>query len=76
MNKATKTRDKPAVEPRASSIPQFCQAYGISRASFYNLAKAGNAPDTISVGRRRIITNESAKKWEAAMAANSQAEAA
>lgn len=69
MNKpATKPQVKPTtVETRAYSIAQFCQAYCISRASFYNLKKSGNAPAILNVGRRTLITNAAAESWEAAM---------
>ena len=52
---------------RALSIAQFCLAYGISRAMFYNLDKLGTAPATINVGRRRLITNAAEDTWLAAM---------
>jgi len=58
---------QPTTEQRALSIAQFCQAYGISRATYYNLAKAGNAPAILKIGRRSIITNDAAKSWETAM---------
>jgi hypothetical protein len=34
---------------RASTIEQFCAEHNISRATFYNLAKVGQAPRTIYV---------------------------
>jgi len=70
---ATTRKKQVTVETRAFSIAQFCQAYGISRATFYNLKKANNAPATIQVGRRPLITTAAAETWEAAMTASSQA---
>lgn len=60
------------IETRAYSIDQFCRAYGISRATFYNLKKDGKAPAVLNVGRRPLITIPAADAWEVAMAANSQ----
>ncbi|NBQ67731.1 MAG: hypothetical protein EBU46_02420 [Nitrosomonadaceae bacterium] len=67
MNKLTATPCSLSVEKRALSIAQFCQAYGISRASFYNLKKSGNAPAILNVGRRSLITITAAETWAAAM---------
>lgn len=72
MSKPTANpQNNPPVEARALSIAQFCQAYGISRASFYNLKKSGNAPAILKVGRRPLITTNAAATWEAAMTAAS-----
>jgi predicted DNA-binding transcriptional regulator AlpA len=54
---------------RAFSIPEFCESYGFSRASFYNLDAQGKAPATINIGRRRLITDSAAQAWELAMQA-------
>lgn len=51
----------------AFSIEQFCKAHSISRAKFYLLLKEGNAPKIMQVGRRRLISIESAKKWRECM---------
>ncbi|MCB1984111.1 MAG: hypothetical protein H6936_17150 [Burkholderiales bacterium] len=63
MNKPVATPNNLLVEKRALSITQFCSAYGISRASYYNLQKSGNAPATLNVGRRRLITTDAAEAW-------------
>lgn len=64
--------NKPAaVETRAFSIAQFCQAYGISRATFYNLKKSGNAPAILNVGRRKLITTSASEAWAVAMTTTS-----
>lgn len=70
-NPAANSQNTPPVETRALSIARFCEAYGISRASFYNLKKNGNAPAILNVGRRSLITNAAAVAWEAAMTAAS-----
>jgi hypothetical protein len=54
-------------EKLASSIPDFCVAHDISRATFYNLLRDGLAPETMVIGRRRLITVEAARKWRERM---------
>lgn len=50
-----KTATPPAAIPRAGfSIPGWCAAIGISRASFYNLP-ATQKPKTARIGRRCIV---------------------
>lgn len=51
------------MEKLAFSIDEFCKAYGICRASFYNLAKRGQAPAVMRVGARRLISAEAAAEW-------------
>lgn len=68
MGKPTaKTQNNPPIETRALSISQFCEAYGISRATFYNLKKSGNAPAILHIGRRSLITISASEAWVAAM---------
>ena len=50
------------------SIKQFCAAHGLSRTLFYSLQKQGKAPDMMVVGRRRLISVESAAAWREKMA--------
>jgi predicted DNA-binding transcriptional regulator AlpA len=47
-------------------VNEFCAAYGICRATFYNLRKRGEAPRLMRVGSRTIIPIESADEWQAA----------
>jgi predicted DNA-binding transcriptional regulator AlpA len=51
------------VERRAFSLNQFCEAHGISRAMFYKLLKAGQAPRCLKVGTKVLITTEAAAAW-------------
>jgi hypothetical protein len=51
--------------PDAYSIAGFCAAHSISRASFYNLLKAGAAPRIMRVGARVLISREAAAAWRA-----------
>lgn len=54
----------PAVTGRkASSIDEFCHQHSISRAFFYKLQKLGQAPATMQVGARQLISEESASAW-------------
>lgn len=57
------------IEIQAYSINKFCEAHGISRAKFYLLIKEGLAPKIMQVGRRRLISIESAKQWRKDMEA-------
>jgi hypothetical protein len=52
-----------AMPTGAFSIRQFCAAHDISEAMFFKLKAMGLAPDTMSVGRRTLISIESAAKW-------------
>jgi len=47
----------------AFTIDAFCAAHGISRAFYFKLQKAGQGPDVLAVGRRRLITADSAARW-------------
>jgi predicted DNA-binding transcriptional regulator AlpA len=52
-----------STEPQAYSIAQFCTAHSISRATFYNLLNQGRAPAVMKVGKRTLISIESALEW-------------
>jgi predicted DNA-binding transcriptional regulator AlpA len=54
---------------KAYSIAEFCFAHGISRATFYNLRKVGQAPKEMSVMGRRLISDEAAAQWRRQMEA-------
>ena len=51
----------------ANSIPSFCQAHGISRATFYNLMKRGEGPTVMKVGKRTLVSDEAAAAWRRRM---------
>ena len=55
----------------ARSITDFCRAHGISRATFYNLAKIGKAPRTMRVAGRRLVSIEAERDWRRQMEADS-----
>lgn len=47
----------------AFSIAEFCDSHGISRAFLYQLWARGEGPKPAKIGRRAIITTESAARW-------------
>jgi hypothetical protein len=51
----------------AYTIGEFCEAHRISRSKLYELFDAGLGPRTMSIGTRRIITQEAAADWRHAM---------
>ena len=46
-------------------IPEFCDAYSISRSKFYEILKAGFGPRIMKVGRRTLISVKAAEEWRA-----------
>lgn len=58
----------------AYSIPEFCAAHCISRATFYNLIKAGQAPRLMAVGGRKLVSREAAAEWRRAREADATRE--
>ena len=65
-----KSRTQSAAVPQtprlALSIPEFCEAHGISQGFFYKLKKQGEGPREMKVGARTLITFESAAEWRRA----------
>ena len=53
----------PPLPRLALSIPEFCEAHGISEGFFYKLKKQGEGPREMKVGTRTLITFESAAEW-------------
>lgn len=45
------------------TVTEFCRAHRISRPTFYEWAKRGDAPRVIALGNKRLITQEEAEKW-------------
>ena len=56
-------RPRPPTPRLALSIPEFCEAHGISEGFFYKLKKQGEGPREMKVGTRTLITFESAAEW-------------
>ena len=51
------------VPPAAYTVPEFCEAHRISRATFYNQKNAGLGPALMYVNARVLITFEAAADW-------------
>ena len=47
----------------AYTIREFCEAYRLSRSGFYNALARGEAPALMRIGRRVMISRESAEEW-------------
>jgi hypothetical protein len=60
----------------ASSIDQFCEAHGISRAFYYKLEASGRGPRVMAVGRRILISAEAAADWRREMEERTAVQAA
>ena len=58
---------------QAYSVAEFCRQHSISRALFYKLRKEDKAPQTMRVGRRTLVSQESASLWRKAMEVQSNA---
>jgi hypothetical protein len=56
--------------PAAYTIAEFCRLHGqLSEATFFNLRKRGDGPVVMKVGRRTMISAESAAAWRQRMEA-------
>ena len=58
--------DQP-VTTLAFTIPQFCKAHNVSRSQYYELRKDGRAPVEMEIGRKKLISHESAADWRRRM---------
>jgi predicted DNA-binding transcriptional regulator AlpA len=50
-------------ERDAFTIPEFCRRHGFSQAKYFELASAGEGPRVMRLGRRVLISRESASDW-------------
>lgn len=58
--------DKQAIAFRqASSVDEFCAAWGIGRTLFYALVKAGKIR-VIHLGRRTLVPSSQSEEWQRA----------
>jgi hypothetical protein len=64
-SKATPIRGPPVLPAAvlAFSIKQFCAAHGVSEAMFFKLVRQGEGPALMKVGRRTLVSIESAERW-------------
>ena len=58
-------RAPPAVPPACFTIKTFCAAHHLSEAMFFKMREMGIGPACMQVGRRVLITFESAARWRA-----------
>jgi len=58
------------------TIDEFCQGQKISRAYFYLMQKAGNAPRSYKLGRVTRISRDAVREWIAAREAETAGVAA
>ncbi len=49
------------------SVQNFCRVHDMSRSQFYELRKLGLAPRLFYIGRKPLISAESAAEWRARM---------
>jgi hypothetical protein len=52
---------------QAMTFRQFCESYSISLSYLYELLAAGRGPDTITLGRKRLISSAAAAAWLVAL---------
>ena len=63
------SRTEDTRQPHPRSIDAFCARNGISRGTFYNLAKVGRAPAVLKLGSRTVITEEAEADWKRCLTA-------
>jgi hypothetical protein len=56
----------PHQDPGAYTIARFCEAHGISEALYFKLRTQGRGPRELRIGRKVLITHESAAAWRQA----------
>ena len=45
------------------SAAEVCSILNVSRATFHNLVRRGDAPESVQIGKRKKYTETSIKKW-------------
>jgi hypothetical protein len=58
-----RARMKAETERLAFTIPEFCQAHGISESMYYKIRHAGRGPREKRVLSKVIVTAEAAAEW-------------
>ena len=46
------------VRPAAYTVQEFCEAFRLSRATFYNLVRRGEGPRLLRVGRKVLVSTD------------------
>jgi hypothetical protein len=54
------------------SVAGFCTEHALSRSKFYDILKKGLGPRVTRIGRRTLISAESAAEWRARMEQETQ----
>lgn len=54
-----------AEQPAAYTVAGFCEAYQISKPTYYRMVRGGRAPQSIRLGSTVRIPYSAAKAWEA-----------
>jgi hypothetical protein len=70
----TPSLQRPATEIAAYTIDGFCAAHGYSQAMYFKMRAQGLGPDEMVVGRRRLISIETAARWRRAREAAAREE--
>jgi hypothetical protein len=68
--------DAVSMEPECFTRGEFCVAHRIGLSTYYCLRREGSGPDEIKIGRKVLITKESAARWRAARDAEAKEHAA
>jgi len=58
-------RTAPMAAAAAFTIDEFCTAHRLSPEMYFKLKRDGRGPREMQVGRRRMISAESAARWRA-----------
>jgi hypothetical protein len=69
MPRAQSTKKTAAPDPigrAAETIAEFCRSRGFSQAMYFKMKAAGEGPDEMMIGRRRVISAEAATAWRKA----------
>ena len=55
------------IQSESMSVDVFCERHGLSRSTFYRLLRRREGPATMKVGKRLLVSRESAADWRALM---------
>jgi hypothetical protein len=62
-SRSDRNRREPPAAQLAYTVNEFCQAFRISERHYFNLRDANKGPKEFRVGRRVLISVESAQAW-------------
>jgi hypothetical protein len=61
----TRTPVRAEANTMAMSIAEFCRLHSISQDQFFKMRRGGWGPAIMKVGKRTLISTESAARWRA-----------